>query len=62
MAPIVVQKTLSRSVYFPKGASWMHYKSGKVHEGGSSVTVIVPLDELAMFQRTDAKSPFVLQQ
>ena len=62
VAPVVVQNTLSRSVYFPKGASWMHYKTGQVHEGGSSATVTVPLDELAMFKRTDAKSPFVRQK
>ena len=59
---MVGQRRFSHSVYFPQGACWVHDKSGKVHEGGSSATVIVPLDELAMFQRTDAKSPFVLQQ
>ena len=60
VAPIVEQKTLSRSVYFPKGTSWEHYKTGKVHAGGSTATVLVPLDGLAMFKRTDAASPFVL--
>ena len=61
VAPVVEQHTLSREVYFPKGASWEHHKTGKVYQGGSSNTVLVPLDELAMFKRSDAKSSFVLK-
>ena len=63
VAPIVVQKALGRSVCFPKeaaGASWTHYKTGKVYAGGTRATVFVPLDELALFKRSDSTSGFVL--
>ena len=59
VAPIVEQNATNRSVYFPRGvSSWLHHTTGAAYEGGSRATVDVPLDDLALFRRRDAKSRF----
>jgi alpha-glucosidase (family GH31 glycosyl hydrolase) len=55
VAPVVDQGN-EREVYLPAGR-WTHYWSGRVHEGGSSVTVAAPLlqpEGLPLFVRSGA--------
>ena len=52
----VTRKSLSNV----RQTGYLSNRPCQVYQGGSSATVLVPLDELAMFKRSDAKSPFVL--
>ena len=40
-----------RSVYLPAGAQWTHVWSGETYEGGQTVTVAAPLEEIPVFTR-----------
>eukprot|EP01043_Picozoa_sp_COSAG02_P060084 COSAG02_NODE_7779_length_2849_cov_1.717091_1_plen_194_part_10 len=53
VAPIVVQKTLSRSVYFPgRGLKWQHYKnSSLMFAGRTSAVVAAETDDIPMFKK-----------
>ena len=61
MTPLLensIENLLKAKDYFAtKDASWMHFKAGQEYKGGNSATAIVSLDQLAMFKRTNAKSP-----
>ena len=37
-------------VYFPEGASFTHFYSGKAYTGGTTSRVPTPFDELAIFK------------
>ena len=43
-----------RQVYLPSGAQWTHVWSGKTYEGGQTVTVDAPLEEIPVFTRDQA--------
>ncbi len=51
VAPILYAGQLSRSVYLPKGETWVGYESGKEYEGGQSAEVDAPLDTIPVFVR-----------
>ncbi len=51
VAPILYAGQLSRSVYLPKGETWVGYESGKEYEGGQSVEADAPLDTIPVFVR-----------
>ena len=57
VAPVVQEKAVQRSVYFPKGATWVHYSTGAVHRGGETAVVLAPLDEIAMYHRRPEHAP-----
>ena len=48
-APVLEPRATSRSLYLPRGASYTHYYSKKVYQGGENVTVPAPVDELPLF-------------
>lgn len=50
VAPILYADERERTLYLPKG-SWKHLFTGEVYEGGATVTVAAPLDELPVFER-----------
>ena len=50
-APVLVPGERERKVYFPKGASWTHYFTKKVYEGGTTATVPAPLETFPLFHR-----------
>jgi alpha-D-xyloside xylohydrolase len=50
IAPVLAPHVTELAVYFPKGASFKHYYSGTVYEGGKNVSVPAPFDELAIFK------------
>jgi alpha-glucosidase (family GH31 glycosyl hydrolase) len=40
-----------RSVYFPKGASWVNYFTKKSYEGGTTAVITGPIDEFPIFKK-----------
>ncbi|MGL5259150.1 MAG: glycoside hydrolase family 31 protein [Lachnospiraceae bacterium] len=51
VAPILYEEVEQREVYLPKGSAWKHYWSGIVYEGGQTVLVAAPIDQLPIFLR-----------
>ena len=50
VAPILYLNQFERDVYLPQG-SWKDVNSGETVEGGRTVTVKAPLDEIPVFER-----------
>ena len=59
VAPIVYPKAVSRMVYLPKGASWVHAGTGTEYAGGQSVEIDAPIDTLPVFLR-DGKQEYLI--
>ena len=59
VAPIVYPKAVSRKVYLPKGARWVHAGTGTEYEGGRSVEIDAPIDTLPVFLR-DGKQEYLI--
>ncbi len=59
VAPIVYPKAVSRMVYLPKGARWVHAGTGTEYEGGQSVEIDAPIDTLPVFLR-DGKQEYLI--
>ena len=52
VAPVVVEKARSRSVYLPEGSHWKDILKDQVHNGGQWLTRYpVNLYEIATFER-----------
>jgi alpha-glucosidase len=51
VAPVVSQGELDRAVYLPKGQRWASFWTGKVHEGGATISVPAPLGTPNFFLR-----------
>ena len=51
VAPITELGQRSRSVYLPRGASWCEMETGKIFEGGRTVTADAPIDVIPVFVR-----------
>lgn len=47
----------SRTVYFPEGADWMDFWTGKKYEGGREVTADAPIDKIPLFVRQGSIVP-----
>ncbi len=48
-APILYKDMRRRSVYLPKGRTWLEVRTGKIYEGGQNVEVDAPLDYMPLF-------------
>ena len=59
VAPIVYPKAVSRMVYLPKGARWVHAGTGTEYEGGQSVEIDAPIDTLPVFL-SDGKQEYLI--
>ncbi|HST52597.1 MAG TPA: glycoside hydrolase family 31 protein [Pyrinomonadaceae bacterium] len=57
VAPVVVESTTKRRVYFPKGDNWVDWWTGKLYEGGKEVEIDAPLERLPLFARAGAVIP-----
>lgn len=53
----VMEKATSRRVYLPKGTKWHDWWTGKVHEGGQTITVDAPIDKIPLFVRAGSIIP-----
>ncbi|EST11024.1 glycoside hydrolase family 31 protein [Sporolactobacillus laevolacticus] len=57
LAPVVEQGKTSRSVYLPKGETWINYWDQKEYQGGQTITVDAPLDSMPIFVKKDSIIP-----
>jgi Alpha-glucosidases, family 31 of glycosyl hydrolases len=57
VAPVLWPGARSRSVYLPRGASWMDARTGAVLSGGTVATVEAPLESVPVFLRDSADVP-----
>ncbi|HLM55687.1 MAG TPA: glycoside hydrolase family 31 protein [Pyrinomonadaceae bacterium] len=57
VAPVVVEGTTKRRVYFPKGDAWLDWWTGRRYEGGTDAEVDAPLDRLPLFARAGSVIP-----
>jgi len=48
---VMYAKTESREVYLPGGEAWVNFWTGESFEGGRTVTVPAPLDQIPLFVR-----------
>ena len=51
VAPVMERGEKQKEVYLPKGAVWTNVWTNEVWEGGQSVTVETPLDQMPLFTR-----------
>lgn len=59
VAPICHEKSRSRQVYLPNGASWTHAGTGKIYAGGQSCEIDAPLETLPVFLR-DGRQDYLI--
>jgi alpha-D-xyloside xylohydrolase len=50
-------KPKTRDVYLPKGCNWVDFFSGKVYQGGQTVTVEAPIEKMPLFIKQGAILP-----
>lgn len=54
VAPVLYEKETERQVYLPTGTNWVDVYTGKKTQGGSTVTVNTPIDQIPVFVRDSA--------
>jgi alpha-glucosidase len=57
LAPVVTKGQTSRSVYLPKGETWVDFWTKKEYNGGQTITVNAPLESLPIFVKKDSIIP-----
>ena len=57
VCPVYTYKAREREVYFPVGAGWFDFYSGKFSKGGEHVTVPAPYDKMPLFVRAGSIIP-----
>lgn len=57
VCPVTKKGATSRSVYLPKGTSWIDFWNGKRYEGGNTVTAPAPIDTMPLFVRAGSIIP-----
>ncbi|MCS0580016.1 glycoside hydrolase family 31 protein [Massilia pinisoli] len=57
VAPVTSYGARERTVYFPSGADWYDFDTGKRYAGGTTATVPAPLNRIPVFVRTGAVIP-----
>jgi alpha-D-xyloside xylohydrolase len=57
VAPVTSYGARERTVYFPAGADWYDFDTGKRYTGGTSATVPAPLNRIPVFVRAGAVIP-----
>ncbi|MDO1582850.1 alpha-glucosidase [Rhizobium oryzicola] len=51
VAPVWQAAETTRTIYLPKGESWVHVWTGEAHAGGETATIPAPLGQPAVFYR-----------
>lgn len=57
VAPVTSYGARERTVYFPAGADWYDFDTGKRYAGGTGATVPAPLNRIPVFVRAGAVIP-----
>lgn len=53
VAPILYENMRHREVYLPEGNQWKHYWTGKIYQGGQTLTVDAPMENIPVFVRNN---------
>lgn len=56
VAPVLYEGLEEREVYLPQNAKWREYETGKIYEGGQTVTSACPLEIIPIFIRENDKN------
>ena len=54
VAPVMYAGERQRQVYLPQGQTWTNVWNGQTYEGGQTVTVDAPLDQIPVFTRDES--------
>ncbi|GET31162.1 alpha-xylosidase [Prolixibacter bellariivorans] len=57
VCPVYTYQARSRKVYFPKGTDWYNFYTGKLIQGGQSLTVDAPYNRMPLFVHEGAIIP-----
>ena len=57
VAPVTAYQARSRSVYFPAGADWYDFDTGRAYAGGTSAKVDAPAERMPVFVRAGSIVP-----
>jgi alpha-D-xyloside xylohydrolase len=55
VAPVIEEDAEQRKVYLPSGADWTNAWTGETYQGGQSITVKAPLEQIPLFLKNGAK-------
>lgn len=58
VAPVYTYGATSREVYFPAGATWYDFYSGKAVDGGQTLSVPAPYERIPLYARSGSIIPF----
>ncbi len=56
-APVYTYKARERDVYFPSGATWYDFYTGKPMQGGQKATVAAPYEKMPLYVRSGSIVP-----
>ena len=59
VAPVLYEGMRERTVYLPAGRTWKEVQTGKIYEGGNTVTCAAPLSVIPVFTTNDSEFKFV---
>ena len=51
VAPVMYENMRVRDVYLPEGSEWVNHWTGETFQGGQSVSVDAPLQQIPVFTR-----------
>lgn len=57
VCPVLTEGQNQRTVYLPKGEKWIDYWTGKVSDGGASITVDAPIEKMPLFVKAGSIVP-----
>ncbi|MDR3598390.1 TIM-barrel domain-containing protein [Clostridium sp.] len=61
IAPIIYEGATSRDVYLPKGSDWTDAHTGKIYNGGQTITTEAPIEVIPVFLR-DGKQEYLISK
>ena len=53
VAPVMEAGVTVRDVYLPEGSCWTNLWSGEVFEGGQTIAVSTPMEQIPVFTRNE---------
>lgn len=60
VAPVMTAGTYERTVYLPQGSQWTNLWSGETLEGGQTITVQAPIEQIPVFTNNSAMRTMML--
>jgi alpha-D-xyloside xylohydrolase len=60
--PVTVAGAVTRNVYLPQGTKWVDFWTGQIKDGGQTLSVPAPLNQIPIFVKCGSIIPFGPQQ